>query len=80
MSREEKWQVYHELEQELSTASDVTEDPQWHDQETAAAVKGLLDSRTDQYRANPESARPWQEVRGRLKDRFDAWKAASQSA
>ncbi len=75
MSLEEKWEVFRELDEELHQQAITGDDPQLHDPETAAAVKELLESRTAHYREHPETARPWEEVRARLKQRFDTWKA-----
>ena len=75
MSLEEKWEVYRELDEELHQQDDTDSDPQLHDSGTVAAVKELLESRMAHYRAHPETARPWEEVRTSLKQRFDAWKA-----
>lgn len=74
MSLEEKWEVYRELDEELHQQDDANGDPQLHDPETVAAVKELLEARMAHYRAHPETARPWEEVRAGLKQRFDAWK------
>lgn len=80
MTREEKWEVMVELEEELHHSEGSSEDPQWHDPETAAAIKELLESRMAHYQAHPETARPWEEVRASLKTRFEAWKADRKSA
>ncbi|MFN0080175.1 MAG: hypothetical protein ACKVY0_27230 [Prosthecobacter sp.] len=74
MSLEEKWEVYRELDEELHQQADTGDDPQLHDPATVAAVKELLESRLSHYHAHPETARPWEEVRASLKQRFDAWK------
>lgn len=75
MSREEKWEVYRELDEELHQQNDAGSDPQLHDAETAAAINELLEARLAHYRAHPETARPWEEVRASLQQRFAAWKA-----
>jgi hypothetical protein len=74
MSLEEKWEVYRELDEELHQQADTDDDPQLHDPEAVAAVKELLEARQAHYRAHPETARPWEEARASLKQRFDAWK------
>lgn len=74
MSLEEKWEVYRELDEELHQQAIAGDDPQLHDPETATAVKELLEARQAHYEAHPETARPWEEVRTTLKQRFDAWK------
>ena len=68
MSREEKWEVYRELDEELHQQGDADSDPQLHDAETVSAINELLEARLAQ------TARPWEEVRARLQQRFDAWK------
>jgi hypothetical protein len=75
MSLDEKWEVYLELDEELHPLASSSDDPQLNDPETVSAVKELLEARMAHYRENPESACPWEEVRSRLKDRFENWKA-----
>jgi hypothetical protein len=75
MTREEKWEVMVELEEELHHSQHSQDDP-----ETAAAIKELLEVRMAHFRAHPETARPWEEVRAGLKTRFEAWKADRESA
>jgi len=71
MSREEKWEVFHELDSELNGQRD----PQLEDPDTRAAVTELLSARWDHYQAHPETARPWAEVREGLQQRYEAFKA-----
>jgi hypothetical protein len=80
MSRQEKWEVYRELDEELHQQGDAGDDPQLHDAETVAAISELLEARLAHYRAHPESARPWEEVRASLKQRCEAWKADRQKS
>jgi hypothetical protein len=76
MSREEKWEVLHELDEELNDPQDA----QLNDPATVDAIKELLESRMAHYREHPETARPWEEVRASLKTRFEAWKASRKTA
>lgn len=80
MTREEKWEVMVELEEELNHSGGLSEDSQLHDPETVAAIKELLEARMAHYQAHPETARPWEEVRESLKSRFEAWKSDRKSA
>lgn len=75
MTREEKWEVLHELEEELGYEHGLADDPQLTDPETKAAIAELLTARMAEYKAHPETARPWQEVRASIQQRFEAWKA-----
>jgi hypothetical protein len=75
MTREEKWEVLHELEEELGYEHGLADDPQVNDLETKVAVAELLKARMAEYEAHPETARPWHEVRASIQQRFEAWKA-----
>ena len=75
MTREEKWQLLHELEEELHGDSAEADDPQMHDPETKAAIAELLTARMAEYKAHPETARPGNEVRASIQQRFEAWKS-----
>ncbi len=70
MSREDKWAVYHELGEELHETEEADETPEFK-----AAVIELLEARMQHYREHPETARPWEEVRARLRERFETWKS-----
>ncbi len=76
MSRDEKLEVYHELDQELNGQ----DDPQLHDPEVVDAIKQLLERRWEHYLAHPETARPWNEVRESLQQRYADWKAERQKS
>lgn len=60
MSRDQKWLVFRELEEELA-ADDLTETA-----EGKAAVIEILDQRWQHYQADPDSATPWSTVRERM--------------
>lgn len=67
MSREDKWAVYWELDDELKNdAFDVSETP-----EGKAAIMELLEARLAHYRTHPETAISVEELRERMK----TWKA-----
>jgi hypothetical protein len=72
MSREEKWEVFNELDFELNGQAD----PQLEDTHTKAAILELLELRLAHYDEHPETARPWSEVRERLQERYVALKAS----
>jgi len=60
MSRDQKWLVFRELEEELAV-NDLTETA-----EGKAAVIEILDQRWQHYQADPDSATTWSSVRERM--------------
>lgn len=58
LSDDEKWLLIDELWQELLPRADHEPRPE---------IVALLESRMAEYRANPQSASPWSEVKARLR-------------
>lgn len=78
MTREEKWEVLHELKEELYREIAGDDDPHLNDPETRTAIDELLAARRTYYRLHPKTARPWHEVRAELQQRFRELKIARQ--
>lgn len=70
MSRDQKWLVFRELEEELA-ADDSTETPAGK-----AAVIEILEQRWQNYVTDPGSATTW----GKVKERMHAYRAQRRAA
>lgn len=60
-SKEEKWQIFDELQEELMADDPTTQEP------LKSEIVAELERRHQHYLAHPETAIPWEEVSRRMK-------------